>query len=75
MDRGINKFIEKKIDETQNEITKEIEHSTIAQDRKQINDVLFKIQMVQIKSWNHSRIGEYSVSCILFSKKIFKSNS
>ena len=30
MDCYISKFIEKKIDKAQNEITKEIEHSTIA---------------------------------------------
>ena len=33
MDSCISEFIEKKIDEAQNEITKEIEHSTIAKDK------------------------------------------
>ena len=74
MECCISKFIEKKIDEVQNENIKEREKSTRAQDIKSIYVVfpmLKMVEMVQIKSWNYSSIGKSSLSCILFTEKIF----
>ena len=44
MDLCISTFIEKEMDEVQNEITKEIKQSTIALDIKDIDTVLLRIK-------------------------------
>ena len=70
MDRCISKFIEKTIDEAQNEVTKEIEHSTIAYNIKNIDTVLFMIKMVGKGS---NKVLEPQLHRKIFSELVFYS--